>query len=296
MAGLTLQAEECAEELLGLYESQPLHSVRAEAVGSWEDAGGSLDGRLSVYVKSLLEPSIDEVPILRAILEALESMEVRAGIYEYDSIGGESGYASLRLVQVSLARGEPFLLLLPAQRSVVLASQVPGDYWEAIEESLAITVEVRAGTPLYLPEQGPARLVAKRNSQQSYERVVWLTQRARELGVELLEPRYLQSNREIFEYVVSVGREGPLRRVPVNKLASYIIALRRCGILGGLRSLSKIDSSIHYIYAYRVPGRLLEAILEGLRSPSLRLAGTLYNLAHKGATRVFEEILSRLTA
>ena len=291
MPDLTVRAEECAEELLALYESQPLQRVRVERIESWEGEGEPGE-RISIYVKSLLEPSVDEIPILRGLLEALGN--VRARIFEYDSISGETGYASLRLVRVSLARGEPFILLLPEQRSIVLASQVPGEWWEAIEESLALRVEVRAGTPLYLPERGPARLVAKRNSLQSYERVVWLTGKARELGVELEEPRFLPSNREIFEYVVSLGREGPLRRVPVNKLASYMIALHRCGLLEGIRPLSKIDSSTHYVYAYRVPGAVVERIAASMEGQGLELTGSLYNLAHKGATRVFEEILARL--
>ncbi len=294
---LRLEAEECARSLLSIYEAQPLAGVEVEHLGAPAGEAGGVD-QVDVYVKSVLEPSIDEVPVLQAVFRALEG--VQAAFYDYDPASGRGteSYAALRLVRENLAKGRPFILVLPGQRSVVLARHVPEEEWEALEESLALRVTVRAGNVLYLPRpplERPARLTAKANSEQSYERVVWLTRVAREEGVPLREPRFLPSNREIFEYVFSIGSRGPLERVPVNKLASYIVALEDCGYTPGpLTRLTRIEASTHYIYAYRVPGWLLDRLASELAGVgAIDLRGPLYNMAFQGAARVFEEILAK---
>jgi len=295
---LRFRAEECAEELIRLYESQPLAGVSVERISYWGEGGGveSVD----VYVKSALEPSIDEVPLLDAILSSLSGLQV--AVYDYDSIGERGHYdVAFRILDRGLARGKPFILVLPEQRSVVLTRYLPESEWSRLEESLALRVTVRVGNALYLPEPGvvpSARLVAKANSEQSYERVVWLSRVAEELGLRLRAPHYASSNREILDYVFSLGPRGPLERVPVNKLASYVNVLASCGPLAGrVRLLTRVESSTHYIYAYRVPGWLVERIASELESKaSVELRGSLYNLAFKGASRVFEELLARLGA
>ncbi len=293
---LRLAAEDCARSLLRIYESQPLHGVRVERL--WTGSEGD-EVEVDVYVKSTLEPSIDEIPVLQAILEGLQG--VRVTVYSYDPVadaGRGGGYVAFRLVERGLRMGKPFILVLPGQRSLVLAGFLEEDEWQVIEESLAIKATVTAGNILYLPEPGAAgkaRLVAKLNSEQSYERVRWLTRIAGELGVRLGRPLFLQSNREIFEHVFSLGRRGPLERVPVNKLAAYTSTLAECGYLDGIRRLTRIEASTHYIYAHRVPGWLLDRVAERLETIlSIELRGTLYSLAFQGASKVFEDILSRI--
>ena len=253
-------------------------------------------GVVELYVKSIYEPSADEIPILAGILEALAGERLR--VYEYEPIHrqGEPRHVVLgRYLRRAIESGRPAVVVMPSALPAGLLGAL-GPSAEALSAAPLIRVRVEHPSRLYLPSRGPVRLVAKRNSQQSYERVVWLRGLAAERGLRVEGEVYLGDNREILDYVFGPGILGALERVPVTKIASIVLSLRDCGLLTGLEEVERRDESTHLVYVVNAPQGLAARVARAVaawsgRSLGEALRGLLHWTVLEGARRVMREVL-----
>lgn len=288
--------EECADEYMRLYARTRIHNV---SVHLHDVPPGPSPNEIEIYLKSVREVSIDEIPIVVALLEAFKGR--RLVIYEYENIKKRDDRARLasRLVERGVEEGRSFILVMPSLMPVSLATSLPYEVQDAVSESLGLTITVTYDNILYLPE-GKRRgieIVAKENSEASYERVMWLEKKAEEQGLYVRRTVYLPDNKKIFEYVTGLGAEGIYERVPVNKLSSYIVAMSRCLRIPGIREYMRRENVKHYVYGYRVPhqdfarlARLLEKYTGSFPAPS----GLLYDVVYRGVKTLMGELLNRL--
>ena len=229
-------------------------SVRVEGEGS---SWGSR--RALVIVKSSSAPSIDEVPII----EALSRAAARSGVivefmsYEEEDEGSREERLAA-LIEEAYRAGMGVVIVVPQPLAVGLAGRVGDEVLEALESSSRADVEVRFTNLLYLPHPDEARggieLVGKRNSRASYSRIRVLEEKAAALGIRVRGHVLLDSNPEIMKYVTSLGVQGLYVRVPVNRLALYVLAFMEC-LEGGVR-VNRIpveETSSHTVYFVRVP-------------------------------------------
>jgi len=250
-------------------------------------------------VKSVREISIDEVPIIKSIIDVFEGR--RLVFYEYENIRKRDDRAILasRLISKGIRSGRSFILVLPSLMSVSLAGNLPEFEGSVVEESLALRVDIEYDNLLYLPgrRDRSIEIVGKSNSMASYERVQWLRELAEREGIVVTREVFLKDNREIFNYVTEKPPEGIYERIPVNKLAGYIIGLSRCMKLPGIREVYRPERVTHYIYAYNVPSRDLEKLSEALLLQKGRIpvpSGLLYNIVYRGSRVVMAELMNRL--
>jgi len=290
---------ECAKAYIDLATSTRYQRVAFEIENP--EPPGKPGDELDVYVKSVYELSIDEIPLVEGIIRALSHR--RLNIYDYESIDKERGrhVIAARLLEKAIRSGRSFIMVLPSALPLGLASSLPGEYWWILEDLHVANVTIEYDNPLYLPAppvEPPINLVAKRNSQASYERVQWLAERAVELGLPRPNTVYLDSNRMIFNYVTSDGVPGLKRRIPVNKLAGHIVALDRCLSLGMTRLQWRRGEQVsHLIYAQGLAGGELEALrreVERYSGARPRLRGVLYDYYRLGAIRIQALLLRAL--
>ncbi len=258
----------CLEDLARVIDSMEIRGVGFEVAE--EGYGGS---RLQAYlvVKSTSAHSVDELPIVRAIEEAAarEGLILYRAPYEEES--GSRVSELERRIREAASRGYGVIAVVPEPLAVGLVdTPVAG----MLESAAKVRVTVRFTNKLYLPRPGggyEVELVGKRNSMASYRRIEALRARAEELGLSVAGVKYFDSNREIMEYVAELGLEGLHRRVPVNRLALYVIALHSCLGDGALRiqAISVEEEGSHTVYFLGVPPGLLDSFLAGLE----RLAG-----------------------
>ncbi|MCE4619646.1 MAG: hypothetical protein F7C33_01350 [Desulfurococcales archaeon] len=292
----TLLVDECAEEFMRIYARSRIRSVEVEAYPvNYDEEISEID----VYVKSVREISIDEVPIIKSIIDVFEGR--RLVFYEYENIRKRDDRAILasRLISKGIRSGKSFILVLPSLMSVSLAGNLPEFEGSVVEESLALRVDIEYDNLLYLPgrRDRSIEIVGKANSMASYERVRWLRELAEKEGIIVTREVFLKDNREIFNYVTEKPPEGIYERIPVNKLAGYIIGLSRCMKLPGIREVYRPERVTHYIYAYNVPSRDLEKLSEALKSQEGHIpvpSGLLYNVVYRGSRVVMAELMSRL--
>ena len=290
---------ECARSYIDLVSSSTYSSIRVSLAGTPPLARG--DGELDVYVKSIYELSIDEIPIIAAIVRALSHR--RLNIYDYESIEKEKGrhVTAAMLLEKAIREGRSFLMVAPSALPLGLVRRLPKEYWDHLASIHVANVEVSYDNPLYLPQppvEGTVSLVAKRNSEASYDRVEWLSRRAYELGLGWPDRVFLDSNKQIFDYVVGAGVRGLRRRVPVNKLAGHIVALDRCLGLGMTRLLWRRGERVtHLLYAWGVGEEELEGLKREVeRFNGLRpvLTGVVYDYYRLGALRIQARLLQAL--
>jgi len=290
--------DRCVEALIsGLYQDLQVESSALVETPS-VTASASGDDTINVYVKSFKEVSIDEVPIIVAIMNVLRGSKLR--IYEYERIThSEKAREEVlaRLVRLRAEKREPSIIVMPKALPTGLYGLLPEEALRALSEGAIVRVRVFHDNILYLPRNPPrsgVEIVAKRNSESSYARVVWLQRRAATLGVPVRRTVFLEDNPHIFRYALSQGVKGLLERVPVNKLAHYALALDRCGVIGPVHELRREEKSEHYIYALNLPAGIVEEIaraasMEGRLGDLMR--GVLYDNMVKGASRIFREML-----
>jgi len=123
--------EECAEELERLYAASRVYQVSTEIVG--EPQASPVEKEISLIVKSVHEPSIDEIPLLGALLEAFDFSE----IYEYERVveapGGSRAEHLARFLQEALSTGRAVIMVAP---SLLGVSPWPGGYLKSWLKSL----------------------------------------------------------------------------------------------------------------------------------------------------------------
>ncbi len=259
----------CVEELMKIEYDLRILGGRVEP-GDWR--GGEGSSTVYVLVKNLRTPSTDEAPLVASILEALNSIESveRVEVYEYEPLEGGPG-RSARAAEVlrrALASKSGVIAVIPSLLVVSLLSRLGQEAAEALEGAILATVHVRFDNVLYLPDPSVSsvvEIVAKKNSESSYERVEWLKAKAKELGINVRGSVYLEDNTEILSYVSEAGPKGIYERIPATKLAKALLAVTRCTGLGGLRELRRVEGATHTIYALGVDSEVGEGILNTIR-------------------------------
>lgn len=243
-------------------------------------------GRAVIIVKSVSEPSVDEIPIVEAVVEALAASGVyRVEVYEYEPLLAGPGRSrrAATLIERALHDKAALVALAPELLAVSLAARLPSQAAEALEESVLARVSVVHENILYLPPASRVLLAAKANSSSSYERVEWLKRQAERHGVEVEDVVYLEDNAAILDLIRKEAPAGHLRVVPVTKLARMILAVSRCLNIEGLVELRRVETSGHTIYAVNLDPDTAAAIIHSIkgrlarphaplppRSPSLR--------------------------
>ncbi|ADL19031.1 hypothetical protein ASAC_0624 [Acidilobus saccharovorans 345-15] len=299
--------EDCAEELEGIYLTSRVYraSVELREAPSPEVTGGEV----SLLVKSVHEPSIDEVPLLNALLDSFDFAE----IYEYERVAevpeGDRTEHMVKFILDALSRNRGLIIVAPDLMSVSLAGRLPDEVAEELDSAGVADVSVTAENTLYLPlpdavEDSPVEIVAKANSRSSYERVSWLMEEARRRGLNVRGPTFMPDNRSVMEYVTSTGSRGYAYRVPVTKLAAMLVAFDRCSEQGLVEEVRRAETSTHTVYALRVPEeysrRLLGALSELQRrysgAPLLRPSPKLQPLLERGLRESMAELMRRLGA
>ncbi|MCE4602908.1 MAG: hypothetical protein F7B18_06985 [Desulfurococcales archaeon] len=244
--------ESCIEECVLWVKRARILEAKVEIRDEWDP--GPRAESIDLMVKSLTLPSVDEIPILSAILRTLYDRKV--GIYEYEALPLDEARVDrlTRLINHSFKTGRGIILVAPSLLPVSLISRLDQDKLEILESKLALEATIRYTNTLYLPDPNTAgvssiEIVAKRNSEASYERAEWLKYMATRLGLRVERIRSLEDNTEILRYITMDGVNTLYTRIPVTKVASLVVALSRCLSLDGILPLEKRDTATHLIYA-----------------------------------------------
>ncbi len=267
MSRESLEGFSCVEEVRGLLYRLAVRSIRFQVD---EGAGGEAGGRrLDFILKDREAPSPDEIPLVGAVVRAASysGLYLRFKSYEAASKPREAELASL--ISEALERGTGFVALVPNPLAVGLASRLPERVIEALESSSRFNVSVEYDNVLYLPDPGyseEVELVGKRNSVASYERLRRLEAIAADLGLTVVRHNMLGSNAEIMEYVTEAGVRGLLRRVPITKIAHYVLILAGCYGIEGVNDVTLIETGEHTLYVGGAPKEFLEALIGELES------------------------------
>ncbi|MGC9210523.1 MAG: hypothetical protein ACP5FT_04595 [Acidilobus sp.] len=299
--------DECADELERIYATSRVYDIRVNEVGDPLTIPTSRE--LSLIVKSVHEPSVDEIPLLRALLSRFTFSE----IYEYERIAeapeGDRADHLARFLTEALSMGRGVILVAPSLIGVSLAGRLPEETVDELDQDALAQVSVKSEGTLYLPYReavgdSPIEIVGKSNSESSGERVRWLLREAKRRNLRTAGPRFLPDNRSIAEYVTSIGSRGYLYRVPVTKLASVLVAIDRCLERNSVEEIRRPESSTHTVYAIRLSEGQLRDLREALGSLMglghgqliSRLSPELEPYFEKGAREVIAEVLRRLGA
>ncbi|MFZ8793718.1 MAG: hypothetical protein ACO2O2_07530 [Acidilobaceae archaeon] len=274
--------------------------------GSLDILGGELEAfksdSVAVIVKSVKEISFDEIPIFNAIVSALSTYNITPRFYEYDMIAeGRGRYEELsRVLEDSIGRRMGVIAVLPYLAPIAVLSRVSEPVVEALDSALRVQVSVRYENLLYIPERrgDEVEVIGKENSASSYDRAEWFRVEAERRGFKRVIVKFLSDNKSIFNYVTSMGPKGIYRRVPVTKLASYIVALARCYSLGGVEEVMREEEATHMLYILGVQDSVRASIVDGLerelRSAKLAIPReSLYTWIEKGSRRVVGELVRR---
>jgi hypothetical protein len=260
--------DSCTWEYMKTYSRLKILGGSLEVLG--EDTGVSGSGSIAVIVKSVKEISFDEIPLFNAIISALSTYNITPRFYEYDMIAeGRGRYEELARVLVdSIEGGMGVIAVLPYLAPVAVISRVSEPILEALDSALRVQVNVRYENLLYIPERrdDEVEVIGKENSASSYERAEWFRVEAERRGFKRVIVKFLSDNKSIFNYVTSIGPKGIYRRVPVTKLASYIVALARCYSLGGVEEVIREEEATHMLYILGVPDPVRASIIDGLKS------------------------------
>ncbi|MGC9071201.1 MAG: hypothetical protein ACP5HK_00670 [Acidilobus sp.] len=299
--------DECVDELERVYATTRIYDVRVVEVG--EPQVSPSEREVSLIVKSVHEPSVDEIPLLTALMERFSFSEV----YEYERIAeapeGDRADHLARFLSEALSMGRGVILVAPNLIGVSLAGRLPEETLDELDQDALAQVSVRAEGTLYLPlreavDEASIEIVGKSNSESSGERAKWLLSEARRRGLRATSAQFLPDNRTITEYVTSIGSRGYLYRVPVTKLASVLVAVDRCLERNEVEEIRRPESASHTVYAIRLSEGQLKALREALSSLInlrrgelvSRLSPGLEPYFEKGAREVMAEVLRRLGA
>ncbi len=299
------QVEECAEELQRLYMTTRLYGVGVRLIG--EPELSPRERELALIVKSVYEPSVDEIPLLGALMERFEFSE----IYEYERIAeaptGDRSEHLARFLEEALSDDRGVILVAPSLIGVSLAGRLPDEIVDELDQDATAELNVSTEGLLYLPTReavndSPIEIVGKKNSESSGERARWLAHEANRRGLRTREPLFLSDNRSITEYVTSIGSRGYLYRVPVTKLAAALVAIDKCVGREYIEEIRRPESSTHTIYAVRLSDPQIKGLHDVLRSLTRLRSGSLIARPprplepyfEKGTREVMAEILRKL--
>lgn len=262
-------SNDCLEVCSSVYRAGKPYSVSVEIEGEPLEPG---PGRSRVYlvVKSLRLPSIDEAWIVSGLLSSLRQRH-SVRILEYEPHGSRRGGVRnrefIRALRRAVQEGSGIVALVPHLFTLDLMSVMDDRMRSLLEGNYIISVEASFRNILYLPQQpgGDSRIeiVGKRNSSASYERVMWLADQARRLGLDVREV-FLNDNSEIYNYVVSGAPLSFYTRVPATKISLLGAVLASCNALEGLTVLERIERAEHTVYAIGVPRETVDALVDAL--------------------------------
>ncbi|MCX8196387.1 MAG: hypothetical protein N3F67_04850 [Acidilobaceae archaeon] len=301
MRGRGLQSElieACVEIFMKTYGRLRILGGSIEVLEGSLPAQGS--GELIVIVKGMREVSVDEVPLLNALNSVVPVLGLNVRYYEYESVVGEkSRYeAFAAVVEQGLREGKGLLVMAPYLMPLGALSKLSEEAVQALDAATAISATVRFENLLYLPEKGElVELIGKENSHASMERVEWLKGEAERRGMRVVT-KFLRDNRAIFDYVMSAGPRGMLKKVPVTKLSHYLIAIARCYELAGIDEIVREEEARHMVYAINLPRAFLEefsrALTGELRSQRpAQLREPYASWVLQGSYKVIREIVRR---
>lgn len=259
---------------------------------------------LSLVLKSLHEPSIDEIPIYNALVDSFNFNE----IYEYERVAeipkGDRSDNLATFILDSQSKNRGIIAIIPSLLVIGLTSKLPDIVIEQLENSLMAEIEINSENILYLPDKNlignsGIEIVAKSNSESSYERVEWLKSEAEKEGIKIDGVKFLPDNKSIMDYIASGGVKGYLRRVPVTKIALMIVAASQCLDLEGVNDVVRREISKHTIYTLNLPetiiselkGTLIKHKIEG--APLLRISSNIEPFFDKGLMESMGEFLRR---
>ena len=267
----------CASEALEVTRSMRVRVASVDpgpALGGGEGQGGG--GPVLFYVKSL-SSSVDELPVIAAVMEAASNWPEGVEVYEYEDIGGAGDrYRRLaRLLQVAMESRRPFIALVPELMTVRLLSALPHGTAESLESSVLAVVKTEKEDMLYMPRYAPpggVEVVAKESSASSPARAALLSRRLERAGLRVRGVKRLPDNSSIRGYVLERGLCTALERLPVTRLARLIYSLYRCTGLGGLVEPLRTgpgeggDESRLTLYAYQLPRGVSADVVDAVES------------------------------
>jgi hypothetical protein len=296
------EINECSNALKRLYLKSRIIDERInflEFEGSAREPNG-----LSLVVKSIHEPSIDEIPIYNTILDSFDFNE----IYEYERVAeypnGERSEHLALFMSDSYSKGRGIIAVIPSLLVIGLTSKLQEKIIEELEKGLIAKIEINTENILYLPDRNyigdyGIEIVAKSNSESSYERVEWLKNEAKEQGIKVDGVKFLPDNKTIMDYVASGGIKGYLRRVPVTKIAMMIVAASQCFNLEGINDIVRREESKHTIYGVgindSIANQMREALIKNkiLGAPLLKVSNIIEPFFNKGLIESMGEFLRR---
>ncbi len=222
-----------------------------------------------VLLKSLRFPSLDETPLIAAVIDSLaDNPEVkRVEVYEYETTEGEMGRSerAAAVLETAVRRGSGIIAITPSLLGISLVSKLAERVAEELEKSIVANVSVRFENSLYLPEPEYSKsieVLAKKNSKSSYERVSWIKGEARKRGILVRNVLYLEDNKAIISYMSSKGRRSFYECVPITKVSKLVLAMSRCMNLKGIEEVRRVEESSHTIYALDVPESAIDEIIK----------------------------------
>ncbi|MEM1868725.1 MAG: hypothetical protein QXU90_01270 [Acidilobaceae archaeon] len=256
---------------------------------------------VAVIVKSMREVSVDEVPLLNSIISALTPHNIDVRFYEYDMLVGDRGRYELfsSIIEKTLRENLGLVAVTPYLMPVAIVSRLSNEAMSMLDNATSISINVRYENLLYIPEGGEeVEVIGKENSASSLDRIEWIKKEAEKRGFRKILVKLLSDNKSIFDYVTSAGPKGIYKRVPVTKLASYIVALARCYELEGIDEVIREEEARHMIYTLNIPESIVNSIIENLKSefrdPKLAIPREPYNSwILQGSRRVMRELIRR---
>lgn len=294
--------EACTDLAYNVYTRSEILGGDATLEREAEDSP-HLGSTVSLLVKSTSEVSVDEIPLLNSIMDALSKIDIDLEIHEYDKITGSkhSRYEKFASsLEEAVDRGRAIIAILPYVMPLALLSQLSSRAYEILEEKAAVVlVNVRYKNLLYLPDAdragGVVELVGKENSLSSSERLQWLRDEAIKRGFRRVELRLLPDNRSIFEYVTSLGPRGLYKRVPVTKLSYFLVAFARCNGLSGIEEFLREEESIHALYIHGLSRDVIQSIIHEIKRTLSKPSLPTPKEPHKAwIRRGFEKVMMEL--
>ncbi len=259
---------------------------------------------VSLVLKSLHEPSIDEIPIYNTIVGSFNFNE----IYEYERVaeipkGDRIDNLSIFITD-SYQKNRGIIAIIPSLLVIGLTSKLPENIIDELENSLMAEIQVNSENILYLPDRSylagnSIEIVAKSNSESSYERVEWLKNEAEKEGIRIETVKFLPDNKSIMDYIASGGIKGYLKRVPVTKIATMVVAASQCLDLEGVNDIVRREESKHTIYTIGLTDEMLNMLKESLiknkieGAPLLRISSSIEPFFNKGLIESMSEFLRR---
>ncbi|MEB2793447.1 MAG: hypothetical protein G5Z42_02670 [Caldisphaeraceae archaeon] len=240
---------------------------------------------LSLVVKSIHEPSIDEIPIYNTIIDAFSFDE----IYEYERIPeppiSDRTEHLAEFISENYYKGKGVIAILPSMLAIGITSRLKDEVIEELENGLIAEVEITAENILYLPDKNYIgntgfEIVAKSNSESSYERAEWIKEEAKKQDIKVSAVKFLSDNKSIMDYVASGGIKGYLRRVPVTKIAMMIVATAICLGLDGINNVTRRETNKHSVYGIGINDSIAERLKTALKESKTK-SGALISISSK---------------